>query len=163
MGAGDQSQGTLSVQNKVSLNSNGNSGSIAEASAASYYYKKVTYYKKVAYYKHHKKYYKYKKVTYYKKVYRTVKAASVYTYSYSSSGKGVGDCWTNSAVLMSQLTKAHVKARIIQYRTSLSSRHRSIQLYQNGKWVDYNYKANGYKKIYYATSSKPGMFVVSTN
>ena len=162
MGAGDQSQGTLSVQNKVSLNSNGNSGNVAEASAASYYYKKVTTYKKVAYYKHHKKYYKYKKVVTYKKVYRTVKAASVYTYSYSS-GKGVGDCWTNSAVLMSQLTKAHIKARIIQYRTSLSSRHRSIQLYQNGKWVDYNYKANGYKKTYYATSSKPGMFVVSTN
>jgi hypothetical protein len=76
------------------------------------------------------------------------------------NGKGTGDCWTNSAILYNQLKKTGKKVRIIQYKTSLSPRHRSIQVYQNGRWVDYNYKANGYAKLYYATKSKPGVHVV---
>jgi cell wall hydrolase len=68
-------------------------------------------------------------------------------------GRGAGDCWTNSAALYGQLTKSGQRARIIQYATSLSARHRSVQVYQNGKWVNYNYKANGYAKTYYATSN----------
>jgi cell wall hydrolase len=69
------------------------------------------------------------------------------------SGRGIGDCWTNSAALYSQLTRSGQKARIIQYATSLSPRHRSVQVYQNGAWVNYNYKANGYAQTYYATSN----------
>jgi N-acetylmuramoyl-L-alanine amidase len=68
-------------------------------------------------------------------------------------GKGVGDCWTNSAALYGQLTRSGQKARIIQYATSQSARHRSVQVYQNGAWVNYNYKANGYAQTYYATSN----------
>lgn len=68
-----------------------------------------------------------------------------------------------SNYLYKKLTKKGVKARIVQYKTKMSSRHRSVQLYQGGKWVDYNYKANGYNKIYNATSSKPGLQVVATS
>ncbi len=111
MGTIDQSQGTLTVQDNVSLNSIASCGNFAETSAVSYYYKKVitykkvTYYKKVAYYKHHKKYYKYvryykyKKVVTYKKVYyKKVKAATkttttkttTTTKSYGATYVGVG-------------------------------------------------------------------------
>lgn len=75
-------------------------------------------------------------------------------------GRGTGDCWTNSAVLYNQLKRSGKKVRIIQYATSLSPRHRSIQVYQNGRWVDYNYKRNGYAKLFYATKRKPGVHVV---
>ena len=75
-------------------------------------------------------------------------------------GKGTGDCWVNSDNLYNQLTSTGEQARIIQYGTSLSPRHRSVQIYQNGGWVDYNYKANGYAKRYYATKNKPGEHVV---
>jgi N-acetylmuramoyl-L-alanine amidase len=68
-------------------------------------------------------------------------------------GKGVGDCWTNSAALYGQLTRSGQKARIIQYATSQSARHRSVQVYSNGAWVNYNYKANGYAQTYQATSN----------
>jgi N-acetylmuramoyl-L-alanine amidase len=86
-------------------------------------------------------------------------AKKTYAKSYSRAvrhyrgGKGSGDCWTNSAALYSQLTGSGQKARIIQYATSLSPRHRSVQVYSNGAWVNYNYKANGYAQTYYATSN----------
>lgn len=89
----------------------------------------------------------------------TKKYRSTRGYSYSSK-KGTGDCWDNSAYLYGHLTSSGTKARIIQYGTSLSPRHRSVQVYQNGRWVDYNYKSNGYAKRYYATKSKPGMTVI---
>ena len=177
MGTADQSQGALSVQDKAILSANHNSGNVLVNAAykktkkvktykktKSYKktktYKKVKTYKKWKSYKSYKKAKAYKKTKTYKKTYKKVKAASTYRYSY---GKGVGDCWANSDYLMGKLTKAGVKARIIQYRTSMSQRHRSVQLYQNGNWVDYNYKANGYKMRYWATSSKPGMFELRKN
>jgi cell wall hydrolase len=79
---------------------------------------------------------------------------------YGGSGKGVGDCWDNSEMLYKQLKAQGKDVRIIQYPTSLSSRHRSIQYYSNGKWVDYNYKENGYKKVYYATNNKNGAILI---
>jgi len=82
--------------------------------------------------------------------YRQVHATYVTTYHY---GRGTGDCWTNSANLYGQLTSAGQRARIIQYATSLSPRHRSVQVYTNGAWTNYNYKANGYAQTYYATSN----------
>ena len=86
-------------------------------------------------------------------------AKKTYAKSYTKAvrqyrgGKGSGDCWTNSAALYSQLTGSGQKARIIQYATSQSARHRSVQVYSNGAWVNYNYKANGYAQTYYATSN----------
>jgi N-acetylmuramoyl-L-alanine amidase len=86
-------------------------------------------------------------------------ARKTYAKSYAKAvrhyrgGKGSGDCWTNSAALYSQLTGSGQKARIIQYASSLSPRHRSVQVYSNGAWVNYDYKANGYAQTYYATSN----------
>ena len=77
-----------------------------------------------------------------------------------SNGRGTGDCWDNSNNLYSQLTSNGQQARIVQYRNSYVSNHRSVQTYQNGKWIDYNYKANGYSNRYNAQSSKPGMTVI---
>ena len=119
---------------------------------AAYKYKKYKKYKKYSKYysKYRYKYKKYKKYSYKKK--------STRGYAYSS----IGDCWAMSNYLHKKLTKSGVKSRIIQYKTSMSSRHRSVQVYKSGKWVDYNYKANGYNKIYNATSSKPGMHVIAS-
>lgn len=74
--------------------------------------------------------------------------------------KEFGDCWDNSEMLYQKLKSQGNDVRIIQYPTSLSSNHRSVQYYSNGKWVDYDYKGNGYKKVYYATSNKNGATVV---
>lgn len=79
---------------------------------------------------------------------------------YGGSGKGIGDCWDNSEMLYKKLKAQGKDVRIIQYPTSLSSRHRSVQYYSDGKWVDYDYKGNGYKKVYYATKNKNGAKVI---
>ena len=78
-------------------------------------------------------------------------------YGYSSgsgwsSGKGTGDCWQNSNVLYNQLTASGTKARIIQYGNSYSSNHRSVEVWNGNRWVDYDYRGNGYSNRYYATS-----------
>lgn len=91
---------------------------------------------------------------------RAYTSTRAYSRTSFNRGRGTGDCWDNSENLYSQLTASGSKARIIQYGTSLSPRHRSVQTYQNGAWVDYNYKANGYAKRYYATGSKPGVSVI---
>ena len=145
----------------------------AQVNAAKTYkkYKKYKYkkYRSVKYKKYRSvKYKKYRSVKY--KKYRSVKykkywsskyhkymyVKAAYTYRYTvrytrSGGKGTGDCWTNSEILFQQL-KSSMKVRIIQYASSMSPRHRSVQIYKNGKWVNYDYKANGYSWRYYATS-----------
>jgi N-acetylmuramoyl-L-alanine amidase len=75
-------------------------------------------------------------------------------------GKGRGDCWSNSEALYNRLRSSGVNARIIQYKTSYSRRHRSVQVYQNGSWVDYSYKKNGFSRRYQATRGKPGLHVI---
>jgi len=93
-------------------------------------------------------------------------ASKSYTNSYKSSkngwsnGKGVGDCWDNSYALANQLRAAGYTVRIVQYSNSYVSNHRSVQIYQNGQWVDYDYKSNGYSNRYYAQQNKPGMTVI---
>ena len=54
---------------------------------------------------------------------------------------GYGDCWAGAYFIACQLKKRGVTARIIQYATSQSSSHRSVQ-YKNkkGKWVNFPYK-----------------------
>jgi hypothetical protein len=149
-------QSTFGVQEKINSNNNNVLNQNLEVKAA--YKKKTT----------KKTYRSYKKVSYksyrsYKKSYRSykkVKAAYRYktTYSYSS----IGDCWAMSEYLYNKYSSTS-QVRIVQYRTSMSSRHRSIQLNQNGAWVDFNYRGNGYNGIYSATASKPGFFVVKSN
>lgn len=71
------------------------------------------------------------------------------------------DCWAMSDYLYGQMTAAGIPSRIVQYGTSYSPNHRSVQVYQNGAWTDISYA--GYDKMYKATSSKPGMTVVASN
>lgn len=75
-------------------------------------------------------------------------------------GKGKGNCWNTSAILYNNLKRSGKKVRIVQYITSLSSRHRSVQIYRHRGWVDFNYRGNGYASLYRATKHKPGMHVV---
>lgn len=63
------------------------------------------------------------------------------------------DCWAMSAYLSSKLRSQGYKVRTIQYATSMSSRHRSVQYWNGNSWVNYDYKGNGYSSIYYATSN----------
>lgn len=91
-----------------------------------------------------------------------------YGYSHSASTAsgmiaiGSGDCWAMSDYLYSKLQAAGIESRIVQYSTSYSSRHRSVQLYQNGAWVDVPYSSYGYSSMFKATSSKPGLTVIAS-
>lgn len=75
-----------------------------------------------------------------------MKAASKYRYSgaaHTAEGMiahGSGDCWAMSDYLYKKMTAAGMKARIIQYSTSMSSRHRSVQYSSNGAWVNAPYR-----------------------
>ena len=91
-----------------------------------------------------------------------------YGYSHSASTAagmmsiGSGDCWAMSDYLYSKLQAAGINSRIVQYSTAYSSRHRSVQLYQNGAWVDVPYSSYGYSTMFKATSSKPGLKVIAS-
>lgn len=75
-------------------------------------------------------------------------------YAYSS----IGDCWAHSAWYSSKLRAQGYSTRVVQYATSLSSRHRSVQVYKNGKWVNADYSS--YNKIYSPTSGSSSGKVV---
>lgn len=65
---------------------------------------------------------------------------------------GYGDCWAGAYFVACQLERRGVKARILNYKTSASNNHRSVQ-YKNekGKWVNFpydNYKINANFKAY---------------
>ncbi|MDI6724077.1 MAG: hypothetical protein QMD61_05470 [Methanobacterium sp.] len=61
---------------------------------------------------------------------------------------GAGDCWAMSEYLNGKLKSAGYNSRIVQYATSYSSKHRSVQVYQNGKWVTVPYRAYGYNSMF---------------
>ncbi|MGB9980069.1 peptidoglycan-binding domain-containing protein [Methanobacterium sp.] len=70
------------------------------------------------------------------------------------------DCWAMSAYLSSKLRSQGYNVRTIQYATSMSSRHRSVQYWNGNGWTNYDYKGNGYSSIYYATgNSKNGKII----
>lgn len=75
---------------------------------------------------------------------------------------GSGSCFAWSEALYEELNKAGITTRIIQYGTSMASNHRSVQIQENGEWVDYPYKQlkkASVAKYAGATRNKPGMFV----
>lgn len=82
-----------------------------------------------------------------------MKSAAGYSYrSGISTASGLakykaGDCWAYSAYLNSKFQAAGYKSRIIQYATSYSSRHRSVQLYQSGQWKTVPYRSYGYNYL----------------
>jgi hypothetical protein len=75
-----------------------------------------------------------------------MKDASKYQYGGGAStaegmiASGRGDCWAMSDYLYKRMAKAGMKVRIIQYSTSYSSRHRSVQYYKSGKWHNAPYR-----------------------
>lgn len=71
-----------------------------------------------------------------------------------------GDCYGMSDWLWHKLKEAGYTARVIQYASpySRSGTHRSVQIYQNGKWVDFDY--TGFDWRFKAMSNKSGMFVL---
>lgn len=70
-----------------------------------------------------------------------------------------GDCWAMSDWIYNRLTGAGIRCRVVQYATSQSPRHRSVQLWNGKAWVDLDYGAYGIKNIFTATTNKPGLFV----
>lgn len=124
-----------------------------EVQAKRYYKKNVRYIKRYRYVKRCRNgRVRYVRAAYYVKI----------TTRYYTSGKGTGDCWQCSETLYQQLKRKGYHVRIIQYPTSYSSRHRSVQYLSGGRWIDYAYKANGYAWRYYATSnSKYGKVIKS--
>src|SRR5690606_31409840 len=103
---------------------------------------------------------------YYASAVRSYSQSYSYSNSYSSSwsgGKGTGDCWDNSEALYGSLTSSGTKARIVQYASSWSSNHRSVQTWNGNSWVDYDYKSNGYAQRYYATSGSSSGTVIKSS
>lgn len=96
--------------------------------------------------------------------YTYCRGASSESYSVMKK-KGCGSCWAWSGALYTELTNAGYTCRVIEYSTSMARNHRSVQYKNsNGQWVDYPYrKTKIYTNARYAiaTSSKPGMHVVS--
>lgn len=60
---------------------------------------------------------------------------------------GSGDCWAFSDYLNTKLQAAGYQSRIIQYATSYSSQHRSVQVMRNGAWQTIPYRAYGYPSL----------------
>ena len=57
---------------------------------------------------------------------------------------GCGDCWAFSDYLNSKFQASGYQSKIIQYATSYSSRHRSVEIYLNGTWFRAPYRAYCY-------------------
>jgi hypothetical protein len=76
---------------------------------------------------------------------------------------GSGDCWAMSDYLFKQLSAAGIKARVVQYPTSYSSNHRSVQLYQNGVWIDVPYREYGFNMLFNNTSGSKSGTVIASN
>lgn len=62
---------------------------------------------------------------------------------------GKGDCWAFSEWIFNQLKKNKINCRVVNYPTSASGNHRSVQ-YQNSKkeWVDFPYREYGWGTQY---------------
>ena len=82
-----------------------------------------------------------------------MKSAAGYGYSHSyHTGSDLakhhcGDCWAYSDYLNNKFQSAGYHSRVVQYATSYSSRHRSVQLYQSGEWKTVPYRAYGYNYL----------------
>jgi hypothetical protein len=136
-----------------------------------YHYKWVVIYKKVYRYKTvkaaTKTIKKTSKISYGTKEEQILRGAARFRYSSAAHNGatmeriGSGDCWAMSDYLQKKFNAAGIRARTVQYANSYTSRHRSVQLYKNGVWVDINYKKYGINNLFSAQASKPGMKVVA--
>ena len=96
--------------------------------------------------------------------------ASMYTFCAKSGAesyeamkqKKCGSCWAWSDALYTELTKIGYSCRIVEYATSMSNNHRSVQ-YKNesGQWIDYPYRDTNIPNLAYNTSgSSNGKVIV---
>lgn len=75
-----------------------------------------------------------------------MKSASRFHYSGAASTGaameriGAGDCWAMSDWLFTHMKAVGIHARILQYPTAYSSRHRSVQYLTSSGWVDAPYR-----------------------
>ena len=89
---------------------------------------------------------------------KVVKEISKFSYSHScSDGKCIksskkGDCWALSDYIASRLKEQGVSAKIYQYATSGSSRHRQVKYNDGGKWVMFPYSKSGIDHNFYTNS-----------
>lgn len=79
--------------------------------------------------------------------------------------KGCGSCWAWSGALWTELHKIGYTVRVVNYATSMSSNHRSVQYKdESGQWQDYPYRDTNIPKLAYSTSgSTNGTVVVDEN
>lgn len=62
---------------------------------------------------------------------------------------GIGDCWAFSEFIFNRLRDAGVSCRVMQYATSMSPAHRSVQYRDgNGQWVNFPYREFGWGDRY---------------
>jgi uncharacterized protein YpmS len=66
---------------------------------------------------------------------------------------GAGDCWAMSEYLYLKFSAVNIRSRIVQYATAYSSNHRSVQIYQNGVWVDAPYREYGLNSMFNNTAA----------
>lgn len=66
--------------------------------------------------------------------------------------KGSGDCWAMSDYLYNRLTSAGIRAKIVQYKTSMSNNHESVLYYKGGSWIDFPYSESGIARGFRSTS-----------
>ena len=78
---------------------------------------------------------------------------------------GGGDCFAWSAALWQELKNSGYTPRIVEYATSYSSNHRSVQYKDSsGSWVDYPYDSTNIPWGPQATSgSSDGTVVLDEN
>lgn len=84
--------------------------------------------------------------------------SEAFNYSYAISGSSSfaqmktthsGDCWAFSDLIFTRLKERGVGCRIVQYPTSLSARHRSVQYKaSDGSWQDFPYRQYGWNTKY---------------
>ena len=64
------------------------------------------------------------------------------TQSYSEMKRTkCGSCFAWSGALYTELTAKGYQCRVVQYGTESASNHRSVEINQNGQWVDYPYRS----------------------
>lgn len=68
-----------------------------------------------------------------------------------------GDCWAMSDWIYKKCISAGIQARIVQYPTSMSARHRSVLINQGSGWVDFPYRSfSSFDHRFYNTSGSAG-------
>ena len=66
--------------------------------------------------------------------------------------KHAGDCWGCSDTISCELSALGVETKILEYPTSASSQHHSVQYKDGSTWKNFPYKKYGFNTLFNATS-----------